>query len=67
MMSNPTVVPPYQDDPVTAGERRRVGALLASISSKTLLQSLVGLCGMNEDAKLIISELVDRLPPDRPD
>ena len=59
-------VDPQGEDPLTTDERQRVGALLASVTTRTLLQSLVGLCRMNDDAKLIIAELVSRLPPDEP-
>jgi hypothetical protein len=64
MTSSPHNVEPQGEDPLTTSERQRVGVLLASVTTRTLLQSLVGLCRMNDDAKLIIAELVGRLPPD---
>lgn len=64
-MSDPSVLATDRDDPLTAGELRRVGDALATVSTQTLLQSLVALCRMSEDGKLIIAELIDRLPAGR--
>lgn len=57
---------PSQDDPLTAAERQRVHSLLATVSSQTLLQALVRMCPSTADAKVIIAELIDRLPPESP-
>ncbi|MDY0957179.1 MULTISPECIES: hypothetical protein [unclassified Sphingomonas] len=66
MTSRPFSGDPPHESPLTADEQQRIGSLLSSVSTQTLLQSLVSLCGMNDDARLIIGELVARLPPERP-
>jgi len=66
MTSGPFTADPHGDDPLTPGERQRIGDLLSNVTTRTLLQSLIGLCRMNDDAKLIIAELINRLPLDTP-
>lgn len=48
--------------PLTTDERHRIGALLETVSSQTLLHSLARLNEGNADASLIIAELIGRLP-----
>lgn len=48
--------------PPTDVETQRVGALLSTVSTRTLLHTLATLCRQNEDAGLIIAALIDRLP-----
>lgn len=48
--------------PLTAAEEQRVGAILAGVSVRTLLQTLARLNHDNVDARLIIAALLDRLP-----
>ncbi len=52
--------------PPTDAETQRVGALLSTVSTRTLLQTLASLCHENEDSGLIIAALLDRLPPEEP-
>jgi hypothetical protein len=54
-------------DPIAAltpAEKQRGAALLASVSSHTLLNVLATLCNDHEDAAIIIAALLDRLPAD---
>ena len=51
-------------EPPTDAEARRVGALLSTVGTRTLLHTLAKLSQQNEDASLIIAALLDRLPPD---
>lgn len=52
--------------PLTDEERRRMSALLSTVSTRTLLNSLTNLYGENADACLIVAMLIDRLPPESP-
>ena len=49
--------------PPTDAETRRVGDLLSTVDTRTLLQTLANLSRRNEDASLIIAALIERLPP----
>ncbi|WP_174297790.1 hypothetical protein [Sphingomonas bacterium] len=49
--------------PPTDAEKQRVGALLATVSTRTLLLTLASLSQQNEDASLIVAALLDRFPP----
>ena len=49
------------DAPLTEAEQARVDALLAGVSTHTLLHSLAGLGRDSQDAHLIISALMQRL------
>jgi hypothetical protein len=59
-MPAPTIEP----EALTPAEQKRVSAVLAAVSTRTLLQSLARLNAHNVDAGLIIAELLDRLPDD---
>lgn len=48
--------------PITPEEQARLGALLARVSTHTLLHSLAGLERDSQDARLLIAALLDRLP-----
>ena len=50
--------------PLTDDERTRIAALLATVSTRTLLKSLRRFHVNNEDADLILATLLDRLPFD---
>jgi hypothetical protein len=60
----PSFLPPDCSEPVvlTAEEQARLSALLGSISTHTLLHALTGLKRDSEDARLLIAELMGRLP-----
>lgn len=64
MRSGPIIVPPEFTEPLTDAEQERVGILLSAVSTRTLLHSLSRLCQENADTKLIISALLERLPPE---
>lgn len=64
MIPGPINVPPASSAPLTEAEQERVGNLLSTVSTRTLLHSLSRLCQENADTKLIISALLDRLPPE---
>ncbi|MEG3166517.1 hypothetical protein U1701_18255 [Sphingomonas sp. PB2P19] len=50
---------------MTLAEQKRVSAVLAAVSTRTLLRSLARLNIHNVDARLIIAELLERLPADK--
>jgi len=53
---------PVEPQALTPAEQSRVSAVLASVSTRTLLQSLARLNANNTDAALIIAELLERMP-----
>ncbi|MEG3164820.1 hypothetical protein U1701_09460 [Sphingomonas sp. PB2P19] len=54
-----------EPEALTPAEQQRVSAVLAAVSTRTLLQSLARLNVHNADAGLIIAELLARLPAER--
>ena len=66
MPTGPTINLPDPAAPLTEAEQQRVGNLLSTVSTRTLLHSLARLCQENSDTKLIISALLDRLPAEEP-
>jgi hypothetical protein len=48
--------------PLTAAEQERIRALLGTVSTRTLLRSLGRMKWQNDEAGLIITTLLDRVP-----
>jgi hypothetical protein len=56
----------YEDGsaPLTPAEYERLNALLAAVSTQTLLRALARIARNDTDAQLIVAELLNRLPPE---
>lgn len=54
--------PLTEPEALTPAEQVRVSTVLSNVSTQTLLHSLARLNAQNIDARLIIAELLDRLP-----